>query len=67
MARESRARCPICKTIFSIPSTAGIGAAKVSCPNQKCRVRLEVEIGFPGLMKAKWVGPSPGIAKRGTA
>ena len=67
MARESMAMCPMCKTIFGIPPTVGIGIAKVSCPNQKCRVKLEIEIGFPGLMKAKWVGPAPGIAKRVTA
>jgi uncharacterized Zn-finger protein len=65
MARESKAICPMCKTTFSVPSTVGIGNAKIACPNRKCRVRLEVEMGIPGLYKAKWIG-TPIDIKRAT-
>lgn len=58
MKRECKAICPTCKTVFPLPPLWSNGAAKVSCPNVGCRVRLEVETGFHGLQKAKWIGPA---------
>jgi uncharacterized Zn-finger protein len=59
MARDSKAICPMCQTTFLVPWTVGIGNAKVACPNKKCRVRLEVEMGSQVLLKAKWIGRAP--------
>ena len=65
MKRECKASCPTCKTTFSVPGAVGIGNAKIVCPNRKCRVRLEVEMGSQVLLKAKWIGRAPD-AKRTT-
>ncbi len=59
MKRECKAICPMCKTTFSVPGAVGIGNAKIVCPNRKCRVRLEVEMGSQVLLKAKWIGRAP--------
>ncbi len=63
--RECKASCPMCKTVFPLPLLWPNGVVKVSCPNRECRGRLEVETGFHGLQKAKWIGPPAGL-KRAT-
>ncbi len=63
MAIENRAICPMCKTTFSVPKTSSGGTVTISCPNLKCRVRLEVILGCPVDQKAKWVGLAPCIER----